>query len=186
MYDASLRADGLSGITRNRRIAMNRTILVPIDYSDVTDTLLEEACQLAGALDATLHLVHAATIGPVVYSAYQAGMGTAYPRKTKIEMLEEAAEHLGRVAETCRPNVQTVTTSLLEGNAGPAIMEEARRVSPMMIVLGSHGHGALHHLLAGSVCEHVMKHAVCPITVVPSRIGTYKTDIEATPAARTL
>jgi len=158
---------------------MNRIILVPIDYSDVTDALLVEARQLAMALDATLHLVHAATIGPVVYSTYQAEMGKAYPRKTKAEMLEAAADHLADVAETCSQGVRDVTTSLIEGHAGPAIMAEVRHVMPMMIVLGSHGHGALHHLLTGSVCEYVMKHAACPITIVPSRVGTYVSDIDA-------
>ncbi len=158
---------------------MNRIILVPIDYSDVTDAILDEARQLAMALDATLHLVHAATIGPVVYSAYQAQMGSAYPRKTKAEMLEAAADHLAGVAETLSRDVPGITASLLEGHAGPAIMEEVRRVMPMMIVLGSHGHGALHHLLAGSVCEYVMQHAACPITIVPSRAGIYASDIDA-------
>ena len=141
---------------------MNKTILVPIDYSDVTDALLEEASQLAKAFDAVLHLVHVVTIDPTIYSPYQAGMGMAYPREGQAEMLQDATEQLTSAAETCRPHVQTVTTSLIEGGAGPAIMEEARKVRPMMIVLGSHGHGALHHLLAGSVCEYVMKHSVCP------------------------
>jgi nucleotide-binding universal stress UspA family protein len=158
---------------------MNRTILVPIDYSDVTDAVLEEARRLAGGLGAALHLVHAETMDPMVYSPYQARMGAACPRSSREQMLLEATDRLATVAGTCRPDVRSVTISLLDGHAGPGIMEEALRVRPMMIVMGSHGHGALHHLLAGSVCEYVMKHAVCPIVIVPSRVGTYDLDVRA-------
>lgn len=157
---------------------MNRIIVVPIDFSDVTDTLLDEARRLAKALDATLHLVHAAPMDPAVYSSYMAGMGTGYPRQTRAEIMHAAGDHLAATAEVCRQDVPGVTTALLDGNAGSGIMDEARRVKPMMIVLGSHGHGALHHLLAGSVCEYVMKHAVCPIVIVPSRVGTYQVEAE--------
>jgi len=155
---------------------MNKTILVPIDYSDVTDAILDQAARLAMALDARLHVVHAAMIHPMVYAPYHAGMGTASPRKSKDQMMREAGEHLTMIAEKCGRDVPHVTTVLLEGHIGPAIMDEAMRIKPMMIVMGSHGHGALHHLLAGSVCEYMMKHAVCPIMIVPSRTGAYDAD----------
>jgi len=157
---------------------MNRAILVPIDYSDVTGAILEEATRLARALDATLHLVHVAMTHPVVYSPYQAGMGTACPRSGRDQIMKASADSLAEAADAIRPDVRVVTTSLLEGHAGPAIMEEASMIRPAMIVLGSHGHGALHHLLAGSVCEYVMKHAVCPIVIVPSRAGVCDLDVE--------
>jgi nucleotide-binding universal stress UspA family protein len=164
---------------------MNKTILVPIDYSDVTDALLAEARQLAESLGANLHLVHAAMVDPEVYSHYMSGMGTASPRKSKAEILQAAAKHLTATAETFGTDVRGVTTSVLDGSAGPAIMKEASRIKPMMIVLGSHGHGALHHLLAGSVCEYVMKHSACPLTIVPSRVGTYGVEAETAQTATT-
>ncbi|MBT3201971.1 MAG: universal stress protein [Phycisphaerales bacterium] len=164
---------------------MNKTILVPIDYSDVTDALLEEARRLALAFDATLHLVHAALAEPAFYSPYEVGMGTAYLREDKPEIMRTAASHLAATAEACRADLPVVTTALLDGHPARGIMEEARRVRPMMIVLGSHGHGALYHLLAGSVCQYVIKHAECPITIVPSRAGALKVEVEEAHTATT-
>jgi len=38
-----------------------------------------------------------------------------------------------------------------------------------MILLGSHGHGALYHLLIGSVSEGVIRKASCPVIIIPSK-----------------
>jgi hypothetical protein len=38
-----------------------------------------------------------------------------------------------------------------------------------MIVMGSHGHGALFNLLMGTVCNGVLRKARCPVVVVPAR-----------------
>jgi nucleotide-binding universal stress UspA family protein len=39
-----------------------------------------------------------------------------------------------------------------------------------LIVIGSHGHGALYHLFAGDVASGILKDAKCPVLVVPSRV----------------
>jgi len=164
---------------------MKKTILVPIDYSDVTDALLEEARRLAKALNATLHLVHSAMMQPVIYSPCSAGMGTSCPLTSREQMMRDAADRLAAAAETCRADVPAVTTSLVEDIPSHGVMAEARRIEPIMIVMGSHGHGALHHLLAGSVCEYVMKHAACPIVIVPSRVRICDLDVASDRAVTT-
>jgi len=121
-----------------------------------------------------------------IYTTFQAEIGAGYPLKDEAEQLQEAAARLTDLAATCRDDALGVTTSLIEGSAGLGIMEEARRARPMMIVLGSHGHGALHHLLTGSVCEYVMKHVVRHVVIVPSRAGTYATETEPAEHAATV
>jgi nucleotide-binding universal stress UspA family protein len=37
-------------------------------------------------------------------------------------------------------------------------------------MLGSHGHGALFHLLIGSVSEGVIRQASCPVIIVPAKM----------------
>jgi nucleotide-binding universal stress UspA family protein len=36
-----------------------------------------------------------------------------------------------------------------------------------LVVVGSHGHGALYNLLVGSVAEGVIRHSTVPVVVVP-------------------
>ncbi len=60
-----------------------------------------------------------------------------------------------------------VTFLVWEGDPGDSILEAARAESADMIVLGSHGRGAIGRLLLGSVSQHVVRHADVPVVVVP-------------------
>lgn len=61
----------------------------------------------------------------------------------------------------------TVTTHLLQGDAGEGIVELARVREADVVVVGSRGHGRLKRLVLGSVSGHVTHHAPCPVLVVP-------------------
>ena len=62
-----------------------------------------------------------------------------------------------------------VTTILEPGPRDHQIVDEVESLKPDLVVIGSHGHGALHHLLTKSVCENMLKHATCPVVMVPMK-----------------
>jgi nucleotide-binding universal stress UspA family protein len=55
------------------------------------------------------------------------------------------------------------------GPAGEVICWVAQQRECDLIVLGTHGRTGLVHLLLGSVSEHVMRHARCPVLTVRQR-----------------
>lgn len=57
---------------------------------------------------------------------------------------------------------------ILTGNPGRAICELADEVGAAVVVLGSRGHGGLRRAILGSVSDHVVRHAPCPVLVVPA------------------
>ena len=57
-----------------------------------------------------------------------------------------------------------IDLTVVEGRAAPMLLEAARGAS--LLVVGSRGHGELTGLLLGSVSEHCVGRAPCPVTVV--------------------
>jgi nucleotide-binding universal stress UspA family protein len=59
-----------------------------------------------------------------------------------------------------------LATEVVRGSAAPVLTRAA--VHADLLVLGSHGHGRLHHAVLGSVSEECVRHARCPVVVVPA------------------
>ncbi|MGB8352795.1 MAG: universal stress protein, partial [Chthoniobacteraceae bacterium] len=62
----------------------------------------------------------------------------------------------------------STTVDQPQGSAVEVILEESEKESVDMIVMGSHGHGAVYNLLVGSVTSGVLKSSKCPVLVMPS------------------
>jgi nucleotide-binding universal stress UspA family protein len=60
-----------------------------------------------------------------------------------------------------------VVPLIVVGATAATVLAEAERLQVGWIVVGSHGHGALHHLLLGSVAEELIRKADRPVVVVP-------------------
>lgn len=143
------------------------TLLTAIDFSDVTDAVLEQTRVIASAFGAKVFLVHVAPPEPS-FVTYEPGPPSE--REFRAKELREEHRKLQALAEKLAgdggPDVEPLMVS---GGAVAKIVEEAERLDVNMIVLGSHGHGALYELLVGSVADGVMRKAKCPVLVVPAR-----------------
>ena len=73
------------------------------------------------------------------------------------------------LADELSGNGRKVTPLLVQGPTVHKIMEQVDQLNPDLVILGSHGHGALYHLLVGSVAEGVMHKIRCPLLVIPAR-----------------
>jgi nucleotide-binding universal stress UspA family protein len=62
----------------------------------------------------------------------------------------------------------TVDFLVWEGDPGEAIIDAAQAEGADMIIVGSHGRGAVGRFLIGSVSDHVVRNASCPVLVVRS------------------
>ncbi|MDN0073517.1 universal stress protein [Crenobacter sp. SG2303] len=144
---------------------MYQRILVPIDGSETAQRGLEEAIALASRLGAKIRLFHVVdSLAVYVGMADQAALdeGRLELRADGLKLLQEARQ---RVAET---GVQ-VDARLLECAApsiGELILDEVRLWSADLIVMGTHGHKGMRHLVLGSDAEYVVRRSPVPVLLV--------------------
>jgi len=141
-----------------------RNILVPIDFSECSKQALRYALPLARQHQAVLTLLyvvppgyHAGEYGGIDF--FQVEMAMRQGGERELEKL--AAEEV-RGAVPVRPRVQV-------GSPAREIVETARDLPADLIVISTHGRTGLNHVLLGSVAEHVVQRAPCPVFVVRER-----------------
>jgi universal stress protein A len=141
---------------------MKPNILVPFDFSDNAAQALAWAAQLQEALKskAPIHLIH-------FISSYPARdpmsiMQVLSPTADEITGLEgglrEAIAKAGVWAE-----LEVVVRPL---SIGEAIVARADELHAELIVMGTHGRTGVKRMVLGSVAEHVVRHAPCPVVTV--------------------
>ena len=158
-----------------------KSILVPIDFSDATPRVLDQAKQVAQAFGAEIHLVHVNEIMPAVppttFGYGVAGMPELMPMSTSPVL--DPAPHPAVVNESQKAKLndwqKEISQSGLKvavheptGAVAEEILREADAIKPDLIVMGRHGHGAMYNLLVGSVTEGVLKRSGRPVLLVPS------------------
>ena len=142
-----------------------KTILVPVDFSRVTDAVVQEASSLARALPARVVLLTVIQ-PPVIMSEYGALLGDVVQITAAGE--KNAARQLARLKEKLADTSVKTDTVQLNGLPIRLIVEQAKKLEADYIVMGSHGHTALYDLLVGSTTHGVLMRAACPVVIVPS------------------
>jgi nucleotide-binding universal stress UspA family protein len=142
-----------------------KSILVAVDFSELTEPCCQLAARLADPSGAALHLLHVAAPNPD-FVGFEAGPDVE--RHNRAESLRDEHRQLEGLKQTLQDEGRDVYMHLVEGATADTILEQAGKLQAQMIVLGSHGHGALHHTLMGSVSHDVLKDAVCPVLFYPA------------------
>ena len=140
-----------------------KTILVPVDFSDATPGLIETAKKFATTFGSRVVLLHVSEPEPDFVGFEPGPMAV---RQTVARDLKGEHEKLEALKAAC--GLSDVLALHIQGPAIEKILHEATAQSADLIVMGSHGHGALYELLVGSVTAGVLKDAQCPVLVVPA------------------
>ncbi len=139
-----------------------RRLLVPMDFSDHSLAALEKAVAVASLCSASLTLLHA--LEPVSY-----GLDFTLLDVERSKEARAAAEsRLSRLATPLIAAGHHVETAVRGGLPTDAILHEAGARRADLIVMGTHGRRGLAHVLVGSVAEHVLRRASCPVLAVKS------------------
>jgi nucleotide-binding universal stress UspA family protein len=139
--------------------------LVAVDLSESTETVIRKFMELAKAVTAKVWLIHVADPEPT-FVGYDAG--PQYIRDAVAEKFRHEHSSIQALANRLRAEGLDATALLVQGPTVETIAKEAAKLDADMIIAGSHGKGSVQRLLLGSVSEGLLRHAHCPILIIPT------------------
>ncbi|MHC4548977.1 MAG: universal stress protein [Planctomycetota bacterium] len=135
-------------------------VLVPLDFSELSDTVLRFGVELTteGGTTILLHVLEPLPLH------FESAFGT-FVNTEGLMRIRHNAEKLLEEAKAKYPGRQFIT-ELREGKAAPLVLDAAKRHDVQLIVMGTHGRGGLEHLFLGSVAARVVRKSSCPVLTV--------------------
>jgi nucleotide-binding universal stress UspA family protein len=144
-----------------------KRILHPTDFSGASAPALKLALDLARADRAELLIAH--VINPIVPVAGEGYLSPRMYEDLARSQRAHAARQLDRLVARARKARARARPLLLEGSPHERITRAAKARRADLIVMGTHGRGAVARLFLGSVAERVVGSAPCPVLTIKGR-----------------
>ena len=137
-----------------------KKVLVPIDFSDYSKNSLKFAVNFIKYFHAELFLIY--VIEPVIYPP-DFSMGQIAIPAIDGEIDKRAFEELQNLAKNEIPPDVKCKSIIKTGKPYLEIIETAKEEDIDLIIIASHGHTGVEHILFGSTAEKVVRKAPCPV-----------------------
>lgn len=146
-------------------------ILVPIDFSDYSKNALRYAVQFAKQFNSSMYLIY--VIEPIIYPA-DFSMGQVAIPSMDVDIQSRAEDELKNLAKSLIDPSIKVETIIKTGKPFVEINETAKEKDIDLIIIATHGHTGVEHLLFGSTAEKVVRKAPCPVLTLREPIKGFQ------------
>ncbi|SDH10958.1 Nucleotide-binding universal stress protein, UspA family [Paraburkholderia steynii] len=145
---------------------MYRKILVAVDGSHTSKLAVQEAVKMASLTSGTVHAVYVVDKSPIFNYA-----GYFDPTVLTDALRSDGRNALENVEATCRQSGvacanELVETEPLNDDIAQTLQRRAERLGAELVVLGTHGRRGMKRIVLGSVAEHFVRIATCPVLLV--------------------
>ena len=141
-----------------------KNIVVPIDFSDTTDVLIDGAVNFAKEVVGKICLIH---VAPADIGFAIGDMGFQYfPEIEKSEISEELSE-LNEIEKRVKAKGVACEHLLKQGVASEIILDYAKEKDASYIVMGSHGRSGIYDVFVGSLTKDITRKSPIPVLVLP-------------------
>lgn len=149
---------------------MFKKVLCPVDFSEFTAEIVQYAHDIAKKYGAELHMLHVLP-NLTYYTPYESFL---------------TPENLIAIEKSIQSEVDNDFTNLLkhldvkvkkvmkEGVVFLEIINYIKAESIDLVVMGTHGRGAIEHILIGSVAEKVVRKSPCPVMTIRPKGKEFK------------
>jgi nucleotide-binding universal stress UspA family protein len=141
------------------------SVIVPLDGSEIAETVLSAVAALAKALELKVILIRVYGLPLATYGGDDYYVPDYLELKDQIK--DEADGYLSSRASLLRTQgVANVSTVVIEGSAADAIISLARKTPDNLVALSPYGRSGLQRWVLGSVTEKVVRHCEDPVLIV--------------------
>ena len=140
-------------------------ILVAIDLSNASQKILDKAKALAIALPAKVCLLHVIEGEPDFLDDEPDLLSSS--DQSQQEFSQEH-KYLQKEVDGFRQSGIETKGLLSQGSVVDVILQKSKQLEIDIIIVGTHGHGGVHHMIFGSVSEGVLRNTSCPVLVIPT------------------
>ncbi len=142
-----------------------KKILFPVDFSESVEDLVPYALSLVQKFAADLYVMTVTTD--------MSSFATFYAPHSNIqgfqdEVYKGAEKKIDALLRHLK-DAPKVETRIVKGNPAEQIIETVKKEGIDLIVMGTHSRTGLEKTIFGSVCDKVIKSAVCPVLSIPPR-----------------
>jgi universal stress protein A len=142
---------------------MIKRILVPIDFSEYSKNALKYAVPMAEQTGADLYLIY--VVEPTVYPA-DLGFGQVVLPGVEDELREKGGKELAALIGREIGGRVKASAAVRTGKPHQEILLEAREKEIDLIIMATHGHTGVEHMLFGSTAERIVRNARCPVLTI--------------------
>ena len=155
---------------KRRRGECIRNIIVPVDFSDCSLAALKYGIRFAKQRGGRITVVHVVDLGPVLMTSgwdYQAPYYFKAADRRDRGCMQTFLKRID-------PQGVSVKALAVAGYCPAAIRDIAIKRGADLIIMSTHGRTGLRRAVMGSVAEETVRHAPCPVLVVPSFANAHK------------
>ena len=140
-----------------------KEIVVPTDFSEHSLRALDYAVEIAEKFGSALKIIY--VIEPLLQAADVSWTSVDFEQLNQTHKAS-AEKQLAQLLEERLPEGMPADTEILSGKPFVEILKYAKRQNADLIVMATHGRGAIAHILMGSTAEKVVRKASCPVLTV--------------------
>jgi len=151
-----------------------KNFLAPVDFSDLTDRVVAKATEMARACGAKVWLLHCVTQYPTVAAMGEVPMVLPVEESALPERFPVKHRQLTQLTKSLQNQGIDAEMLFVSGAVTTEILAAVDQHGIDLIIMGSHGHGALYDLVVGSVAKSVLYYTTTPTLIVPSEARKQK------------
>ncbi len=136
-------------------------IVVPVDFSEITDNLVAYACYVAERLGAVIYFFHVVEPYPA-----DAMIGAPFAAEYRDKINVASRKKMNNLVHDNQEHCPGCTGRMEAGEPVEKIVEFAKEINSDLIIISTHGAKGLEKILLGSVVEEVLKQAHCPVLIM--------------------